>query len=165
MLKTLTYQMKRDSFLGAEDPAIRAYIKVCLSDVETAVGRYLHMTRSKQASNKKWYLKTRYTTDRRGLNESRHLIRANTLSLEYYEDVADYMVGTVDFEGHELEIYYNVPVKNKRSSLTCFHTNPITMNQYYFKNLHDILPTDELRDQFETQLQPYWSRGPYDDVD
>jgi hypothetical protein len=166
MLKTLTYQMKRNSFLGAEDPAIRAYVKVCMSDMETTARRYIQMTRSKQTSNLKWYLKTRYTRrDQRGLNERRHIIRANTLTDEYYEDVAEYKVGTVSYEGHELEIYYNIPVKNKHRTLTCFHTNPITMNQYFFKNLHDVLPSDELREQFELQLQPYWSRAPSTSVD
>ena len=97
--------------------------------------------------------------------EGRHLIRANTLFIEYYEDIADYKLGTIDFDGHELEIYYDVPVKNKHHTLTCFHTNPITMNQYFFKNLYDILPSDELREQFELQLQPYWSRAPSTSVD
>ena len=59
MLKMLTYQMKRNSFLGAEGPAIKAYVKVCLSDMETTARRYVQMTHSKQTANHKWYLKTR----------------------------------------------------------------------------------------------------------
>ena len=157
--------MKRNSVLGAEDPAIQAYVKACMSDMETSARRYIQLSQSKHASYRKWYLKNRFTEDRREMLEGRHLIRANTLTDEYYEDVAEYKVGTVSYEGHELEIYYNVPVKNKHSSLTCFHTNPITMNQYFFKNLYDILPGDELREQFELQLQPYWSRAPYEDAD
>ena len=165
MLKMLTYQMKRNSFLGAEGPAIKAYVKVCLSDMETMARRYLHMVRSKHAYYRTWYLKNRYTKERREMYEGRHLIRANTLFIEYYEDIADYMLGTIDFDGHELEIYYDVPVENKHSSLTCFHTNPITMKPYYFKNPSDILPTEELREQFRIQLQSYWRPDQYEPVD
>ena len=153
MLDTLTYQMKRKSYLGVEDPTIAAYVEACRNDVETTARRYLQLIRSRQAANKKWKLKRPPNKNQRVLNESIHLIRADTLFVEYYEDIADYMVGTLDFDGHELEIYYDVPFNNKHSSLTCFHTNPITMNQYYFKNPHGILPCEELRDLFMIKLQ------------
>ena len=54
MFKTLTCQMKRDSFLGAEDPGVKAYVKVGLSDMGTTARRCIQMTRSKQTANHKW---------------------------------------------------------------------------------------------------------------
>ena len=65
IFKALTYQMKRKSCLGEEDPAIKAYIEVCLSDMEMTVHRYLKMARSKHAYYRTWYMKNRFTKDRR----------------------------------------------------------------------------------------------------
>ena len=153
MLRNLTYVMKRKSYLGAEDPTIALYVEACRTDVETAARRYLQLIRSRQAARKKWNLKKPPKKDQRELNESLYLIRSDTLFNEYYEDIADYLVGTLDFEGRELVIYYDVPLKNKHSSLTCFHTNPRTMNQYYFKNPDGILPCEEMRELFMKHLQ------------
>jgi hypothetical protein len=161
MLNLLTYRMKKKSVLGEQDPAVQVYIKTCLSDMKTTVDRYLQLTYAKRESVMKCYFKP----DRKERNEGRHAIRAVSLMSEYYEDIADYIVGTINYEGHKLDIYYNVPIKTKHSSLTCFHTNPKTMNQYYFKNLHDILPSDELREQFMLQTQPEWSRPCYESAD
>ena len=75
---------------------------------------------------------------------------------DYYDSITDYCIGSIQFEGHTIYIYIyiysNVSIKSKHYTLTCFHTNPESMNQYFFKNLHHILPCDELIDEFLLQL-------------
>jgi hypothetical protein len=80
---------------------------------------------------------------------------------EYYENIEHYRVGSIDFEGQKLDIYFNIPINYRHYSLTCFYTDPESMNQYCFKNLNDILPSDELSEQFLLQLPPQRNQVKY----
>ena len=145
MLKALTYGRKRYRLLGMQDPSVRAYVKTCMSDMEKTVRSYLQLKNKKSEYRRAWYLKHRTPRAPK--------IHSNAHYINYYEAIEAYKVGAFDFQGYALEIYYDVPVQTKHDSLTCFHTNPITLKLYYFKNMYNILPCEELKEQFRVQFE------------
>ena len=147
MIKTLTSNMLRTA-LGDKNPKVIAYIESCENDIIGMIDSYVRMIYYRRAVVKKY--------KRKPETKCKHKMKMATNVLEfmdaYYESITDYCIGSIQFEGHTLDIYYGVPIKSKHYSLTCFHTNPESMNQYFFKNLHHILPCDELIDEFLLQL-------------
>ena len=146
MIKALTKNMLRTA-LGDKNPKVIAYVEQCENDIVGMID-----------SNVRIMLYRRDVVKKCRTHESiqRRLLKMNMNVSEYmdayYESITEFCIGSIQFEGHTLDIYYNVPVHSKHYSLTCFHTNPESTNQYFFKNLHHILPSDDLTDEFLLQL-------------
>ena len=131
--------------------------------MEKTVRSYLQLKSKKSEYRRTWYLKHRTPrapkvvplsyANRKALRESRYLIHSNAHFINYYEAIEAYKVGAFDFDGYELEIYYDIPVQTKHDSLTCFFTNPVTLKLFYFKNTYNILPSEELKEQFRVQFE------------
>ena len=150
MLKELTRDKIRFSKLGAADPKILDCVSRYENDIMLMIDSYLKLIQYRREAARKHY-KNSFTAPT--FNKSVRTIRTITdVMVEYYIRIADYFIGSIDFEGGKLDIYYNVPPKSKHYSLTCFHTNPESLNQYFFKNLDNMLPSEELTDEFLLQL-------------
>ena len=147
MIKTLTSNMLRTT-LGDKNPKVIAYIESCENDILGTIDSYVRMTYYRRAVVKKYNRKP----ETKCKQKMKMATNVSEFMDAYYESITDYCIGSIQFEGHTLDIYYGVPIKSKHYSLTCFHTNPESMNQYFFKNLHHILPCDELIDEFLLQL-------------
>ena len=142
MIKMLTRDMRRLSKLGDSDPKLINYIRSCHLDNMFMITRYLKLTYYRRDASKKYY-STKYL---------RETTRDIDVVDEYYKSIIDYCIGSIEFEGKTLDIYYNVPSNSKHDSLTCFHSNLESTNEYFFKNLGNVLPSAELTDEFLLQL-------------
>ena len=163
----LTRDMRRLSKLGENDPKLINYIRSCHLDNMFMITRYLKLTYYRRDASKKYY-STKYLreTTRDTLTKLSLSQQADDIDVvdEYYKSIIDYCIGSIEFEGKTLDIYYNVPSNSKHDSLTCFHSNLESTNEYFFKNLGNVLPSAELTDEFLLQLSSQLPiDGDYDD--
>ena len=148
MVKVLTRDMRSLSKLGDNDPKLIKYIRSCENDIMFMITRYLKLTQYRREASNKYY-STKYL---------RQMRRETNIVDDYYKSIIDYCIGSIEFEGETLNIYYNVPSNSKHESLTCFHSNLESTNQYFFKNLENVLPSAELTDEFLLQLEYHHSQ-------
>ena len=84
MLNSLTFFIKRNSKAGEHDPAVKAYIECCLSDIPMMSDRYIHITLKNRANVKQTYYSQRLRLKRRVEYENEY---ARVMG-EYYENIA-----------------------------------------------------------------------------
>jgi hypothetical protein len=156
MMKILTNGMKRYIPGGSYCHFVLNFDISKESDIRLMIDRYLHYTYTNR------YQK-RFNPEYKITKAGNKILKITSVITDYYEDIKHYRLGSIDFEGEKIDIYFNIPIKYKHYSLTCFHTDPDSMNQYYFKNLHNILPSDELIEQFMLQIPPQRVQTPEKD--
>jgi hypothetical protein len=112
-----------------------------MHNIPYMVDRYLRLANSKRITARQLYERLK-TPGGQKLNTER--IENNVV--RYYKSIQNFHVGTILYEGEELEIDDNLPNNYIRHSLTCFYTEAI-QNTYYFKNTSDLVPSEELTKQ------------------
>ena len=99
MIKSLTHNL-RSSVLGDKNPKLIAYIENCEKDTLGLIGSYLKLTYYKREVAKKHHTNPAYTRKKEKY--------ATVLINDYYESITDYCIGSIQFEGHTLDIYITV---------------------------------------------------------